>query len=89
MRQIFAGFAIALVVSIPAAAQKEPMTPVDLLEVPVLSDPRLSPDGEKILFVLAEADWKANERVPAAAVGRALPGAQGERGGNAALLGAP
>ena len=35
----------------------------DLLEVPVLTDPRLSPDGQTVVFVLAEADWKKNERV--------------------------
>ena len=39
------------------------MTLVDLLEVPRLSDPRLSPDGRELLYVLAEADWKANRAV--------------------------
>ncbi len=63
MREAFARLVLALVVAAPAAAQKIPMTPIDLLEVPVLTDPRLSPDGKEILFVLAEADWKANERV--------------------------
>ncbi len=66
MKQTFVRFVIALVIATPAAAQpakKVPMTPIDLLEVPVLTDPRLSPDGREILFVLAEADWEANERV--------------------------
>ena len=44
-------------------AQKRPMTAVDLLEVPRLSEPRLSPDGRHVAYVLAEADWKANKRV--------------------------
>ena len=39
------------------------MTLVDLLEVPRLSDPQLSPDGRQVLYVLAEADWEANRAV--------------------------
>ena len=39
------------------------MTLVDLLEVPRLSDPRLSPDGRELLHVLAAADWKANRAI--------------------------
>src|SRR6187200_3407197 len=40
-----------------------PMTLVDLLNVPSLSDPQLSPDGRQILYVVARADWKANRRI--------------------------
>ncbi len=48
----------------PAAAQnKRPMTLVDLLEVPSLGDPRLSPDGSQLIYTLARADWKANRRI--------------------------
>jgi dipeptidyl aminopeptidase/acylaminoacyl peptidase len=39
------------------------MTLVDLLNVPSLSDPQLSPDGRQILYVIARADWKANRRI--------------------------
>ncbi len=39
------------------------MTLVDLLEVPRLSDPQLSPDGRQVLYVLAEADWEANRAI--------------------------
>lgn len=39
------------------------MTMVDLLSVPSISEPRLSPDGQEILFVKSEADWKANKRI--------------------------
>ncbi|MCE2539291.1 MAG: S9 family peptidase, partial [Acidobacteria bacterium] len=39
------------------------MTLVDLLEVPRLSDPQLSPDGGHVLYVLAEADWEANRAI--------------------------
>ena len=36
------------------------MTLVDLLEVPRLSEPQLSPDGRQVLYVLAEANWETN-----------------------------
>jgi dipeptidyl aminopeptidase/acylaminoacyl peptidase len=39
------------------------MTLVELLEVPRLTDPRLSTDGRQLVFVLAEADWKENRRI--------------------------
>src|SRR4029450_9979552 len=42
---------------------QRPMTLVDLLNVPSLSDPQLSPDGRQILYVIARADWKANRRI--------------------------
>lgn len=38
-----------------------PMTPIDMLEVPRLGDPRLSPDGTQLLYVLGTADWEANK----------------------------
>jgi dipeptidyl aminopeptidase/acylaminoacyl peptidase len=47
----------------PAATGKRPMTAVDLLQVPVLGSPELSPDGRRAVFVLEEADWKADEQV--------------------------
>ena len=39
------------------------MTLVELLEVPRLSDPQLSPDGRQVLYVLAAADWEANRAI--------------------------
>ncbi|PYV20130.1 MAG: hypothetical protein DMG07_00010 [Acidobacteria bacterium] len=45
------------------AAAKRPMTLVDMLEVPQISDPQLSPDGRQVAFVESRADWKANNRV--------------------------
>ena len=54
---------VALLGTAVAAQAQRPMTPIDLLEVPLLSDPRLSPDGSELLYVLAEADWKANKRI--------------------------
>ena len=53
-----------VVLSLTAAAQDKPgMSVVELLNVPQLSDPRLSPDGTAVVFTLTESDWEANERV--------------------------
>ena len=46
----------------PAAA-KRPMTFVDIMELPQVQDPQLSPDGKAVLFVLSKPDWKGNRRV--------------------------
>jgi dipeptidyl aminopeptidase/acylaminoacyl peptidase len=55
------GLAFVLLGSAFALAQaKRPMTMVDLLEIPSLSDAQLSPDGQELLFVLAQVDWEAN-----------------------------
>lgn len=48
----------------PAFAQSpRPMGIVDLLSVPRLSDPQLSPDGRDVVFVRSDADWKSGKRV--------------------------
>lgn len=39
------------------------MTLVDLINVPHLSDPQISNDGTQVLFVRADADWKANKPI--------------------------
>jgi dipeptidyl aminopeptidase/acylaminoacyl peptidase len=44
------------------AQGKRPMTMVDLISLPSLGDPQLSPDGRHLLYVLTEADWAANRR---------------------------
>jgi dipeptidyl aminopeptidase/acylaminoacyl peptidase len=54
----------------PAAAPPRPMTAVDLIDVPRLSDPQLSPDGTQVVFLRSDADWHANKRI--AHVWRAL-----------------
>ena len=46
----------------PAAA-KRPMTFVDIMELPQVQDPQLSPDGKAVLFVMSKPDWKGNRRV--------------------------
>jgi dipeptidyl aminopeptidase/acylaminoacyl peptidase len=64
-------FSIALLVSFVAfpwshsvrAQARRPMTPVDLLNIPRVGDPQLSPDGTAITFALSTPDWAANRRV--------------------------
>ncbi|MCC7241796.1 MAG: hypothetical protein IT180_07710 [Acidobacteria bacterium] len=52
-------------VLVPAAAlAQRPMSIVDLISVPVVSDPQLSPDGANLVYVQADADWTANKRRP-------------------------
>ncbi len=46
-----------------SAGEKRAMTMVDMLEIPTLSSPRLSPDGSRLLYRLSGADWKANKRI--------------------------
>ncbi len=64
---------VLLTVSAAATAQTPSPSPVatsapramkllDLLEVPSLGDPRLSPDGRQLLYVLSAADWRADRR---------------------------
>jgi dipeptidyl aminopeptidase/acylaminoacyl peptidase len=59
--------AFAVAVTLPGerltAQQKRVMAPVDVIEVPRVLDPRLSPDGRQVLYVLDRADWKENKRV--------------------------
>ena len=59
-------FMAGLLAGVPARVRAQgprPMTLVDLLNVPQLSDPQLSPDGRYVAYVLSEADWKANKRI--------------------------
>ncbi len=45
------------------AQSPRPMGIVDLLSLPRLADPRLSPDGRDVVFTLGEADWKSGRRI--------------------------
>ncbi len=45
------------------ALAQRPMTIVDVIDLPVVSAPRLSPDGTQVVYVRAEADWTANKRI--------------------------
>ena len=54
---------VAVAVATVQAQAPRPMTFVDLLNVPNLSDPQLSPDGQQVTYAIATADWKANKRI--------------------------
>jgi dipeptidyl aminopeptidase/acylaminoacyl peptidase len=49
--------------TLASAAEPRAMTPVDLLEVASLSDAQLAPDGDSLVFVRTQADWKANKPI--------------------------
>ncbi len=54
----------ALVCGAPAAAQeRRTMSIVDLIEMPGIGDPQVSPDGRQVLYVRTDADWEANGTV--------------------------
>lgn len=46
-----------------AGADPAPMSIVDMIEVPSLSDPRLSPDGSELVYVRRDADWEENRTI--------------------------
>ena len=64
-RPVFAATAIlALAASALVRTQSpRPLGIVDMLSIPRITDPQLSPDGRDALFVRADADWKVGRRV--------------------------
>ncbi|HUP41367.1 MAG TPA: hypothetical protein VM115_14685, partial [Vicinamibacterales bacterium] len=54
---------LMLTSSVATQTSKRPMTLVDLLNIPRVADPQISPDGRAITFILTTPDWKANRRV--------------------------
>lgn len=56
--------AVFVASTVSAVAQsRRPLGVVDMIQLPSISDPQLSPDGNRILFVMDGPDWKANRRV--------------------------
>jgi len=55
---------LAFTSSVATQRAKRPMTLVDLLNIPRVGDPQLSPDGQYVTFTLATTDWLGNRRVP-------------------------
>jgi len=45
------------------AQSPRPMSIVDLLSLPRLTEPQISPDGRDILFTRSDADWKTGRRI--------------------------
>jgi len=42
---------------------QRPMTLVDIINMPLVTDPQLSPNRKQILYVQSEANWKADRRI--------------------------
>jgi len=61
-RFLFSLLVLAAVLSAAAglAEDRRPMTIVDLIDVPGLGDPRISPDGARLLYTRTDTDWKKN-----------------------------
>lgn len=58
------GISIWAVSASAALAQTtRPMTLVDMIDLPQISDPQLSPNKRQVLFVQSEANWKADRRI--------------------------
>ena len=55
-------YCLLLVFSLAAFAQR-PMTLVDTINLPQVTDPQLSPDGRQIVFVESEPNWKLDRRI--------------------------
>jgi dipeptidyl aminopeptidase/acylaminoacyl peptidase len=61
--QRLARYASLLAATAFAALAQRPMTLVDVMNVPQVADPQLSPDGRQVVFVESRADWKADRRI--------------------------
>ncbi len=53
---------LAFLLVVPILGQKA-MTLIDMINVPQINDPQISPDGRQVLFVKSEANWKADRRI--------------------------
>jgi hypothetical protein len=62
VRLLVGTFLMSLAAASLAAAQTRGVTPADYYAFEVLSDPRFSPDGSTIAFVLTTVGQKANRR---------------------------
>lgn len=67
-RKPLAALALSLLIGAawlsPVRAQApRAMTLVDMINIPSLSDPQISPDGKQLLYTVSRADWAANRRV--------------------------
>lgn len=79
-RLVFVGLVSMVVMSGAPGFAGNPrvMSPVDMVELPRLTAPVLSPDGEKLLYLRSEVDWSENRvvrryRLLDLAAGESLP----------------
>jgi dipeptidyl aminopeptidase/acylaminoacyl peptidase len=63
-RSLSAGISLWAVGACALLAQaSRPMSLVDIINLPQISDPQLSPNKRQIVFVESDADWKADRRI--------------------------
>ena len=68
LRPLVPGFAVLFVAAAFAAAspapaqEKRSMSIVEMIDLPGVGSPRLSPDGSQILYTRSDTDWKKNGR---------------------------
>src|ERR1043165_6738016 len=55
--------ALAFSICALAPAEPRPMTLIDVINVPLVTDPQISPDGKHVLYVRSDPDWKADRRI--------------------------
>jgi dipeptidyl aminopeptidase/acylaminoacyl peptidase len=63
MRIARVAMAVVLLSGWAEAQERRPLGVVDMIQLPSLSDPQLSPDGSTVLFVMDRPDWQANRRI--------------------------
>jgi dipeptidyl aminopeptidase/acylaminoacyl peptidase len=65
---LFCAALVAVCLAFPSGVAtqraKRPMALVDLLNIPRVGDPQISPTGKSVSFTLATTDWAGNQRVP-------------------------
>jgi dipeptidyl aminopeptidase/acylaminoacyl peptidase len=62
-RRVIVSIAVVLSLATLQGQTKRAMTLVDVLNIPDVTDPQLSPDGRQVAYVVARADWSANKRI--------------------------
>jgi dipeptidyl aminopeptidase/acylaminoacyl peptidase len=56
--------ALVTAASISVGAQaRRPMSWIDMMNMPLLQDPQLSPDGTQVIYVVYKSDWRANRPI--------------------------
>ena len=62
LRLLFVLSCGVLAAALASGQEKRPMTIVELIDVPSVGSPRLSPDGSQILYTRTDTDWEKNGR---------------------------
>ncbi|MCH9693599.1 MAG: S9 family peptidase [Gammaproteobacteria bacterium] len=59
--QLLVVVAVSVHASMVSASETAKMTPVDILSLPTLSDPEMSPNGDFLVYVKREPNWDKNK----------------------------